>query len=225
MCVRRTNINVITISDHALVLIEIFWGQWIWALNKSLLQDVGVTAMLERELAAFFENNLLEETPPLSMWEAYKCHIGGILIAQGTRCKKERTQQIDALLPCIKRLETQHKKIISKTGSGGTSFKQENLNSLLLRRAYYTLGGPGTSMGTSPERCWQMHSENRGYTPLCTKLLVKRGNLSTHLETALGHFMRRYTRPHMTNKTEQRILNREKWSMLLIQAYPDFLQK
>lgn len=97
---RTAEIDMISISDHTLVLMEIHLNvhnerQWKWVLNKSLLQDGGVLANLDRELQAFFDTNQTGKIAPLSVWEAQKSHVRGILIEQGARRKKARSQQID----------------------------------------------------------------------------------------------------------------------------------
>lgn len=64
---------------------------------------------MEKELKLFFDSNRGSVSNPLSLWEAHKSYIKGILIKQGHRIKKASNAQFTALLEKIHCLEVKHK--------------------------------------------------------------------------------------------------------------------
>uniref|UniRef100_A0A8C5LQH7 Reverse transcriptase domain-containing protein n=1 Tax=Leptobrachium leishanense TaxID=445787 RepID=A0A8C5LQH7_9ANUR len=125
-----------TWSDHCPVDVELRSSLYRpkashWRLNDTLLQDAGVLAGLEAEVARYFnENDTPDVTPPL-LWEAHKASARGYLIKQGARLKRERAQCQNDLIHQIRLLETSHKSCQSEEIYAQLTALRADLNSLL----------------------------------------------------------------------------------------------
>lgn len=110
----QTKMNSITWSDHASVLITIgdkhpTNNAYVWCSNSQIIQNQITKHILEDHLSEYFQINSTSEVNPFMFWNAYKAYIHGIFIQQGAGLKRQRQQQVDALLSEISSLETQNK--------------------------------------------------------------------------------------------------------------------
>ncbi|KAM9324469.1 serine/threonine-protein kinase WNK2 [Gastrophryne carolinensis] len=137
-----TNIEIgqITISDHAPVSLTIaipdttpLRGQW--RLNSSLLQDPAVKADIHKVITDYFASNDTGEVSRMSLWEAHKCVVRGVLIKHGTRLKRERNKQIELLSREIFETETLHKKTLDAALGAKLTRLRESLRDICLTEA------------------------------------------------------------------------------------------
>ncbi|CAH2274843.1 Hypothetical predicted protein [Pelobates cultripes] len=69
--------------DHVPIIIMLTSRkQWVWRLNKSLLEDALLKAEIEDQLEHFFLENTPRDSNPETIWETHKCAIRGTLIRQ-----------------------------------------------------------------------------------------------------------------------------------------------
>ncbi|KAM9316158.1 uncharacterized protein PAF06_007135 [Gastrophryne carolinensis] len=137
-----TNIEIgqITISDHAPVSLTIaipdttpLRGQW--RLNSSLLQDPVVKADIHKVITDYFASNDTGEVSRMSLWEAHKCVVRGVLIKHGARLKRERNKQIELLSREIFETETLHKKTLDAALGAKLTRLRESLRDICLTEA------------------------------------------------------------------------------------------
>lgn len=76
----------------------------------SLLQHPGIDEENKRELQQFFDINCTPDVTSLTIWEAHKACIRGLLIKHGSRLKQERQNKTLTLLSQIGALELRHKR-------------------------------------------------------------------------------------------------------------------
>lgn len=112
--VTGADIGSIHLSDHAPVSLDFDFYETRraplqWRLNESLLLDAAIKTDVEKELADYFSTNLTLESSLVNVWEAHKPVIRGVFIKHGSRLKKEREHQSQALLSDIHVLEIDHK--------------------------------------------------------------------------------------------------------------------
>ena len=107
------SILLITISDHAPVLLEWDLGQRPttkqWRLNASLLNDEDFVAMVKSELKKYLEENTSPETSPLILWDCAKAYIRGCIISYASAKKKRREKKRQDVEDKIEKLERLHK--------------------------------------------------------------------------------------------------------------------
>lgn len=63
-----------------------------------MLREEAVSRDIRNELKEFFERNCGGDTDLISVWEAHKCYIRGILFKWGSKMKKIRKEREEALL-------------------------------------------------------------------------------------------------------------------------------
>ncbi|KAM5151827.1 otoancorin [Mantella aurantiaca] len=111
----EATIGSILWSDHAPIYVKIDIpgpgpSSWSWRLNDNILKDTVCCAEIKCAIQQFVSDHREDPTSPNIQWEALKCTLRGILIAQGTRLKKIRSQDIKRGLERIEELERKHKK-------------------------------------------------------------------------------------------------------------------
>ncbi|OCT62698.1 hypothetical protein XELAEV_18043786mg [Xenopus laevis] len=76
-----------------------------WRLNEAGLKDTVFLDELKQALTNYFK----EDVSPITIWEAHKCYIRGILIQLCARRKKAHKAKHEELLSEIRKLEITHK--------------------------------------------------------------------------------------------------------------------
>ncbi|CAH2315864.1 Hypothetical predicted protein, partial [Pelobates cultripes] len=107
---------------------------WSWRLNESLLQDPAAKEEISQALTSYFTENETEGMSSVSVWEAHKSVIRGILIGLATRKRKEATSAMADVYDTIKRLELQHKRSQLTEKYGELMEARCTLNTLLTKR-------------------------------------------------------------------------------------------
>lgn len=116
--VTGAHIGIQTFSDHSPVslsvdLVNPSRCSPTWRLNASLLTDPTTLPSLTDCLTEFFKLNAVPGADPLSVWEAHKCSVRGVLINMGAWRKRERKALTLKLTTQINSLETLHKQSLS----------------------------------------------------------------------------------------------------------------
>ena len=114
----RAHIGTQTFSDHAPISMSMRLADCpqkrpSWRLNASLLTDPNTLPVVTDGLKEFFRLNATEGSDPLTVWEAHKCSIRGILISLGAKKKREREAALQQLVTKITALEALHKQSLS----------------------------------------------------------------------------------------------------------------
>ncbi|CAH2253545.1 Hypothetical predicted protein, partial [Pelobates cultripes] len=76
-------------------------GQAPWRLNESLLHDPTFTSQISQNLEQYFQLNDLPETTPVSLWQAHKPTIRGLLISQASYLKRTAHKDYMTLLQTL----------------------------------------------------------------------------------------------------------------------------
>lgn len=112
--VGNCNIESITISDHAPVILSLELGRdsffKYWRLNVSVLSDEKIIKELKHNLKEYFQINGNDEVSPSILWEGGKAVMRGKIIEITSRLKKARLEQQAKLESKIKELELEHKR-------------------------------------------------------------------------------------------------------------------
>ena len=111
--VSECNIEPITISDHAPVVLKLKITAnkqfTYWRLNVSLLNEELIQQEIRQELIQYFTCNDNGMVSPSILWEGAKAVMRGKIIAISSREKKKKLAQQVEIENIIKTLESQHK--------------------------------------------------------------------------------------------------------------------
>lgn len=88
--VTRTNIGIMTFSDHAPVSLQLKTGESqkkskIWRLNEDLLHEKEIEKRIKEELELYFKTNVAVDRSEAIVWEAHKAYVRGIRIMAGDK--------------------------------------------------------------------------------------------------------------------------------------------
>lgn len=127
----------VTWSDHAPISISITdmppqRNTFLWRANNYILQHPTYSLDIEKHISDYFDLNKGSVGDPVTVWNAHKAVIRGIVMKLSSVCKKKRTQQIDTLTSQIATLESQHKTNPDPNTQAQLLTLRRDLRSLLL---------------------------------------------------------------------------------------------
>ncbi|CAH2250641.1 Hypothetical predicted protein, partial [Pelobates cultripes] len=136
---RGAEIETATWSDHGSVGIELESPlyrprKWTWRLNEALLLDPGTKDQIRQALEQYFGENDTPEASPISVWEAHKSVLRGILIRIASQKRKAFMQEMVDLYRSISTLERQHKRSQLNAVYGELMEHRRRLKDLILKR-------------------------------------------------------------------------------------------
>ncbi|CAH2252517.1 Hypothetical predicted protein [Pelobates cultripes] len=136
---RGAKIETGTWSDHGSVEIELDSPlyrptAWTWRLNEALLLDLDTKEQTQQALEQYFRENDSPETSPISIWEAHKSVIHGVLIRIASRKRKAFMHEMVDLYQLISTLERQHKRSQLNAVYGELMEHRRKLKDLILKR-------------------------------------------------------------------------------------------
>uniref|UniRef100_A0A8C5WKN8 Endonuclease/exonuclease/phosphatase domain-containing protein n=1 Tax=Leptobrachium leishanense TaxID=445787 RepID=A0A8C5WKN8_9ANUR len=102
-------------SDHAPITLQLPdsrapTGRSPWRLNESLMSRPEVVEDVQRTLENYFKENTTPDVNPLTIWQAHKTVVRGVLIKWGSYFKKQNSSHRLTLLHQIHQATTLHKK-------------------------------------------------------------------------------------------------------------------
>ncbi|CAH2250629.1 Hypothetical predicted protein, partial [Pelobates cultripes] len=112
--------------------------QSTWRLNESLLSDIAIQAQLVEHLNNYFTENDTDDVSALTLWEAHKSVLRGLLIRISAEKKREAQQQMASLADQIATLETLHKRTQLESHYRTLLTTRRQLTELIARKHYRT---------------------------------------------------------------------------------------
>uniref|UniRef100_A0A8C5LLZ8 Reverse transcriptase domain-containing protein n=1 Tax=Leptobrachium leishanense TaxID=445787 RepID=A0A8C5LLZ8_9ANUR len=134
---QESDIGVRTWSDHSPVWMTLSSPLFhprekTWRMNTHLLDDPGFSAELSCALKHYFEDNVgVGEVPEVTVWEAHKAVMRGLLISKAAAQKKAKSTETADLLENIRRLEQSHHYSTNDTDFKEATILRRRLNDIL----------------------------------------------------------------------------------------------
>lgn len=110
----KSNIHVITWSDHAPISISV-GDQGIetranrWRNDIFTLSQPENLKSIRHALKEYFELNAHSVEDPFTLWNAHKVYIRGLLIQMSSKVKRQQKKRLNDLLTTIQNLEASNK--------------------------------------------------------------------------------------------------------------------
>ncbi|CAH2292868.1 LINE-1 reverse transcriptase [Pelobates cultripes] len=79
-----------------------------WRLNESLLRDDTFRNFIQKELTEYFSTNNNNETSPITIWQAHKSVMRGLLLSRASFLKKQAQKEQITILRDLRDATAQH---------------------------------------------------------------------------------------------------------------------
>lgn len=137
--IEKSNIHVITLSDHAPISISV-GDQGIetranrWRYDIFTLSHQENLKSIRRALNEYFEFNADSVEDPFTLWNAHKVYIRGLLIQMNSRLKRQQRKWLNDLLTTIQNFETSNKQNTTQKTRDSLYIARQELRTLLISR-------------------------------------------------------------------------------------------
>lgn len=135
--ISNSSIGTITWSDHAPVSMEVVDGPQhtrtrIWRANSEIIHSPEHSDFIRKHLEEFFDINAGSVSDNITLWNAHKAFIRGIIIQLTAREKRRRSQRLDNITSTIKKLDEQNQTTPDPKLKDKLTLLRQDLRNILL---------------------------------------------------------------------------------------------